>query len=85
MQSVAVSFSIIYYYSLFQQYECFPDRCAYGGHDAAVEVLLNGGADANIVVDDEQGNKLTAVSVWLHWYIESMGYSGNRLEFQLSK
>lgn len=40
-----------------------PGRCAYGGHDAAVEVLLHGGADANLVVDDEQGNQLTAVRV----------------------
>ena len=36
-------------------------RCAYGGHDAAVSALLAGGADPNLVVDDEQGNKLTAV------------------------
>mmetsp|Transcript_37643 Transcript_37643/g.74452 ORF Transcript_37643/g.74452 Transcript_37643/m.74452 type:complete len:172 (+) Transcript_37643:67-582(+) len=38
--------------------------CAYGGHDEAVEVLLSkGNADPNLIVDDEQGNKLTALDI----------------------
>jgi ankyrin repeat protein len=40
--------------------------CAYGGHDDAVEVLLTEGkADPNLVVDDEQGNQLTALDIAL--------------------
>ena len=37
--------------------------CAYGAHDNAVGALLKGGADPNLVVDDEAGNKLTVVGL----------------------
>lgn len=39
--------------------------CVFGGksHSEAVEELLIGGADPNLVVDDEQGNKITALDI----------------------
>jgi len=41
--------------------------CAYGGHDAGVEALLRGGveggADPNLIVDEESGLKLTALDI----------------------
>lgn len=37
--------------------------CAYGGYAAAVEQLLEAGADPNLVVDDEAGNLITALDI----------------------
>lgn len=37
--------------------------CVYGGHTESVGLLLRSGADPNLIVDDEQGNFITALDI----------------------
>jgi len=41
----------------------FISRCAYAGYDESINLLLQAGADPNLIVRDEEGGKLTALDI----------------------